>query len=30
VSEDGDAYWLMCDGCGKLHSLPPDLHIDWR
>jgi hypothetical protein len=24
VSEDGDAYWLMCDGCGKLHPLPPD------
>ena len=30
VSEDGDAYWLMCDGCGKLHPLPPELHIDWR
>src|SRR5580700_5071023 len=22
VSEDGDAYWLMCHGCGKLHPLP--------
>jgi hypothetical protein len=30
VSEGGDAYWLMCDGCGKLHPLPPELHIDWR
>jgi hypothetical protein len=30
VSEEGDAYWLMCDGCGKLHPLPPELHIDWR
>lgn len=30
VSEEGDAYWLMCDGCGKLHQLPPELHIDWR
>ena len=30
VSEDGNALWLMCDGCGKLHPLPPDLHIDWR
>jgi hypothetical protein len=28
VSEEGDAYWLMCDGCGKLHPLPPELHID--
>ena len=25
VSEEGDAYWLMCDGCGKLHPLPPEL-----
>ena len=30
VSEEGNAYWLMCDSCGKLHPLPPDLHIDWR
>ena len=30
ASEEGDAYWLMCDGCGKLHPLPPELHIDWR
>ena len=30
VSENGDAYWLTCDCCGKLHSLPPELHIDWR
>jgi hypothetical protein len=30
VSEEGDAYWLMCDRCGKLHLLPPNLHIDWR
>jgi hypothetical protein len=30
VSEGGDAYWLICDECGKLHSLPPELHIDWR
>jgi hypothetical protein len=30
VSEEGDAYWLMCDGCGKLHPLPPEMHIDWR
>src|SRR5260370_6497200 len=25
VSEEGDAYWLMGDRCGKLHLLPPDL-----
>jgi hypothetical protein len=30
VSENGDAYWLGCDRCGKLHSLPAELHIDWR
>src|SRR5260370_12215885 len=30
VSEDGDAYWLMFDGCGRLHPLLPELHIDWR
>jgi hypothetical protein len=29
VSEDGDAYWLICDSCGKAHSLPAELAIDW-
>ena len=24
VSENGDAYWLACDRCGKLHSRPAE------
>ena len=29
VSEDGDAYWLICDSCGKAYALPAELGIDW-
>jgi hypothetical protein len=29
VSGDGDAYWLICDSCGKEYQLPAELGIDW-
>ncbi len=29
ASEDGNAYWLMCVDCAKLHALPPELQILW-
>jgi hypothetical protein len=29
VSEEGNAYWLTCVGCGKLHALPPESWINW-
>src|ERR1700733_9069038 len=29
VSEDGDAYWLICHSCGRAHSLPAEPAIDW-
>jgi len=29
VSQDGDAYWLICDSCGKAYQLPAELGIDW-
>jgi hypothetical protein len=29
ISEEGDAYWLMCAACGKRFALPPELIIEW-
>lgn len=29
VSEDGDAYWLICDSCSKAYALPAELVINW-
>ena len=29
VSEDGGAYWLICDSCGKAYALPAEMGIDW-
>jgi hypothetical protein len=29
VSEGGDAYWLICDSCGRAYRLPAVLGIDW-
>lgn len=29
VSEDGDAYWLICERCGKGYALPGEMGIDW-
>jgi hypothetical protein len=29
VSEDGDAYWLICHSCGRAYRLPAETGIDW-